>query len=216
MDSATVCGDRGNRRGGAFSVTERREPPQSRAMEPFRAPAVPTDGALPAIDFTELFERHFDYVWFTLRRLGVLERDLEDVTHDVFVQVYKQLDEFDDARPVRPWLFGFSYRLASDYRRLARHRFEMLGDDVDPLDGSPSAAEHLMTRQKLELVWEALAELDLERRAVFILHQVEGCPTTEVAKVLQIPLNTAYSRLRLAREQFAKAAQRLRAQRGEP
>ena len=197
-------------------MTEQRQPPQSRAMDPSRAPVVPADTAPPPTDFSAIFERHFDYVWFTLRRLGVPERDLEDVTHDVFVQVYKQFEQFDHARPVRPWLFGFSYRLASDYRRLARHRFEMLGDEVETIDGSPSAAEHLMTRQKLELVWAALAELDLERRALFILHEVEGCPIPEVAKVLQIPLNTAYSRLRLAREQFAKAVQRLRSRRGEP
>jgi RNA polymerase sigma-70 factor (ECF subfamily) len=177
---------------------------------------LPADSAPPPTDFTAIFEMHFDYVWFTLRRLGVAERDLEDVTHDVFVQVYKQFEQFDNARPVRPWLFGFSYRVASDYRRLARHRFEMLGDEVDTIDGSPSAAEHLMTRQKLELVWAALAELDLERRAVFILHEVEDSPVPEVAKVLQIPLNTAYSRLRLAREQFAKTVKRLRSRRGEP
>jgi len=197
-------------------VTEHGQPPQSRAMDPARAPMLPADSAPPPTDFTAIFEMHFDYVWFTLRRLGVAERDLEDVTHDVFVQVYKQFGQFDNARPVRPWLFGFSYRVASDYRRLARHRFEMLGDEVDPIDGSPSAAEHLMTRQELELVWAALAELDLERRAVFILHEVEDSPVPEVAKVLQIPLNTAYSRLRLAREQFAKTVRRLRSRRGEP
>jgi RNA polymerase sigma-70 factor, ECF subfamily len=185
-------------------------------MDPSRAPIVPADTAPLSTDFSAIFERHFDYVLFTLRRLGVPERDLEDVAHDVFIQVYKQFGQFDHTRPVRPWLFGFSYRLASDYRRLARHRFEMLGDEVETLDGSPSAAEHLMIRQKLELVWAALAELDLERRAMFILHEVEGCPITEVAKVLQIPLNTAYSRLRLAREQFAKTVQRLRSRRGEP
>jgi RNA polymerase sigma-70 factor, ECF subfamily len=215
MDGTSILRPRRDRLGGAFSVTEQRQPPQSREMDPSRASALPADSAPPPIDFAVIFERHFDYVWFTLRRLGVAERDLEDVTHDVFLQVYKQLGNFDNARPVRPWLFGFAYRVASDYRRLARHRFEMLDDRVETIDTSPSAAERLMTREKLDLVWAALAELDLERRAVFILHQVEGCPTTEVAKVLQIPLNTAYSRLRLAREQFARTVHRLRS-RGEP
>jgi RNA polymerase sigma-70 factor (ECF subfamily) len=184
-------------------------------MDPARAPALVADEAPPETDFAAVFERHFDYVWFTLRRLGVAERDLEDVTHDVFVHVYKQFDRYDPARPIRPWLFGFSFRLASDYRRLARHRFEKLGDEVEFIDASPSATDRLMTRQRIELVWTALADLDLDRRAVFILHEVEGCPIPQVADALQIPLNTAYSRLRLAREQFAKSMQRLRTRQGE-
>src|SRR6185437_13908682 len=71
--------------------------------------------------FRTLFEAELDYVFATLRRLGVAPRDLEDVTHEVFLRVHARWDEYDPARPVRPWIFAFAFRLASDYRRLARH-----------------------------------------------------------------------------------------------
>ncbi|HEX9297802.1 MAG TPA: RNA polymerase sigma factor [Polyangiaceae bacterium] len=166
------------------------------------------------IDFRDLFEHEFDYVCFALRRLGVSERDLEDVTHDVFVRVYLQLEQYDPVRPLRPWLFGFAYRTASEYRRLARHRVEALRDTSDLPDSAPSAADHLETRQALELASSALSELDLDRRAVFILHEIEAVAMPQVAEGLGIPLNTAYSRLRLAREQFARAVKKIRARRG--
>jgi RNA polymerase sigma-70 factor (ECF subfamily) len=166
-------------------------------------------------DFADLFEREFDYVWFTLRRFGVSTRDLEDVTHDVFIQVYKHLDRFDPRRPLRPWLFGFAYRIASDYRNLARHRIETLEERVEMADPSPSAVDQMAASEALELARGALDMLDLDRRAVFLLHEVEGHPIPEISEALQIPLNTAYSRLRLARDEFAKIVQRLRLRRGE-
>ena len=78
-----------------------------------RRPAEP--GTRDAI-FTGLFAAEFDYVWASLRRLGVNERDVEDIAHDVFLHVYRKLGSYDPKRPVRPWLFGFAYRAASDYR----------------------------------------------------------------------------------------------------
>src|SRR5690349_23546888 len=84
-------------------------------------------------EFPAVFREHLGYVWHALRRLGVRERDLEDVTHDVFLAVFRKLEQYDPARPLRPWLFGFAFRVASDYRERARHRWEVAGD----LDATP-------------------------------------------------------------------------------
>jgi len=184
-------------------------------MGPTPTTAVPlAEQALQQIDFTNVFAEHFDYVWFTLRRFGVPARDLDDVAHDVFMLVYQHLDKYDPGRPLRPWLFGFAYRAASDYRRLARHRVEILDEPLEGVDAAPSAIDRAASRQALDLVWTALEQLDLDRRAVFVLHDVEGYSVPEVADALNVPLNTAYSRLRIAREQFTKTMQRLHAQRG--
>jgi RNA polymerase sigma-70 factor, ECF subfamily len=197
-------------------MTDPRDRSQMKAMEPGRATAAALPAETAALpDFTAIFDRHFDYVWFTLRRFGVAARDLDDLAHDVFIQVYQHLDKYDPSRPLRPWLFGFAYRLASDYRRLARHRRETLDEPCDGIDGAPSAAERVASRQTLDLVWTALEQLDLDRRAILILHDVEGHSIPEVASALDIPLNTAYSRLRLARDQFAKNVHRLRLRQGE-
>jgi RNA polymerase sigma-70 factor (ECF subfamily) len=179
-------------------------------MSPVRVvrPTPPEAPARP--DFDTVFRGEFDYVWFSLRRLGVASADLEDVTHDVFMLVHQQLDRYDPARPLKPWLFGFAYWVASDYRRLARHRVEARGDLGEMADSGPSTVDRVAARQSLELAWKAINELSLERRAVFLLHEVEGYAMPEVASALQIPLNTAYSRLRLARGDFAKVVERHR------
>ncbi|MBL8717472.1 MAG: sigma-70 family RNA polymerase sigma factor [Myxococcales bacterium] len=165
-----------------------------------------------SLDFRVLFERECSYVVASLRRLGVQERDLEDVAHEVFVAIHRQLDKYDPARPLRPWIFAFAYRFASDYRRLARHRRERIedtvGEEVDEAEGPEARIDAARARA---LVIQALDALDLDKRAVMVMHEIDGVPIPEVATALGIPLNTAYSRLRLAREQFAQAARRLQA-----
>lgn len=198
-------------------MTDRAERPQFQAMGlPPTAAARLAAQPSQQFDFTSVFDTHFDYVWFTLRRLGVPPRDLDDVAHDVFLLVYQNLHKYDAARPLRPWLFGFAYRVAADYRRLARHRVETLDAITEAVDVAPSAVDRAASRQALDVVWTALEQLHLDQRAVFVLHDVEEYSVPEIADALQIPLNTAYSRLRLAREQFTKAMLRLRARRSEP
>jgi RNA polymerase sigma-70 factor (ECF subfamily) len=166
------------------------------------------------VDFAALFEAHFDYVWNTLRRLGVRERDLDDVAHDVFIAVNRRLPEWEPRRPPRPWLFAFALRAASDYRKLARHRTQLVEDPGEIVDPAPAPDERAITRERMDLVTRALDSLSFDRRAIFVLHEIDGVPTREAASMLGIPVNTAYSRLRLAREDFAAAVHRLQARRG--
>lgn len=163
--------------------------------------------------FHALFSAELAWMWTTLRRLGVRPADLEDVTHDVFLSVYKKLDVYDPARPPRPWLFAFAYRAASDYRRLARHREEPTGDM--PERAAASAPVDVMMEQMEEsaLVHAALSLIDLDRRAVLVAHEIDGTPMKDIAESLAIPLNTAYSRLRIGREELTIAVKRLTAQR---
>jgi RNA polymerase sigma-70 factor, ECF subfamily len=160
-------------------------------------------------DFAELFRAEFAYVWNALARLGVATRDLEDVTHEVFLSVYRKLADFDCQRPLRPWLFSFAFRAASDYRKLARHRVELIGIEGDAEAAEPSAVETLISEEDRRLIEAALLRVPLERRALLLLHEVDGFTIPEVAEALSLPLNTAYSRLRLARADLAKAAKAL-------
>lgn len=166
--------------------------------------------------FAELFERYFAYVWHSLRRLGVPERDLEDVTHDVFIRVYRRLDTRDPARPLRPWLFGFALRLAAEYRRRARNRFELLAIAEEPADPSPNVAEQLERSQHIAIALSLLEAVPIERRAVYILHELDGCSIPDVAEGLGIKLATAYTRLRLARHDLRELAKRWRARGAKP
>jgi RNA polymerase sigma-70 factor (ECF subfamily) len=165
--------------------------------------------------FRALFEREFDYVWVSLRRLGVHARDLEDVAQEVFFRVHRRLDEYDPSRPIRPWLFAFAFRCASDWRRLARHRVEVLLDPGEFATDTCAADEALARTEDVALFMRALEALEMDRRAVFVLFELDGCPMKEIAELVGIPLFTGYSRLRTAREEFTAAVRRLRP-RGEP
>jgi RNA polymerase sigma-70 factor (ECF subfamily) len=157
-----------------------------------------------------LFEAHGGYVWNTLRRLGVPVADLEDLTHDLFLEVRRHLVDYDPARPVRPWLFGFAFRLASHQRRQAQRRLVVPVDGKDELvDSAPLPDAALGAREDRDLVVRALERVEFGRRAVFVLYEIDGEPMTEIARTLGIPVNTAYSRLRAARAEFARAVRRL-------
>jgi RNA polymerase sigma-70 factor, ECF subfamily len=163
-----------------------------------------------AARFRALFEREFDYVWTSLRRLGVAARDLEDLAQEVFILVDRRLDDYDPSRPIRPWLFAFAFRCASDWRRLARHRVEVLGDSWEGVAATPGADEALARAQDVELVLRALASIEIERRAVFILFELDQCSMKQIASSLRIPLFTGYSRLRTARAEFTAVVRRMR------
>jgi RNA polymerase sigma-70 factor, ECF subfamily len=166
------------------------------------------------LELGAIFDEHFDYVWATLRRLGVRDADREDLVHEVFLKVHTRLADYDESRPLRPWLFGFAYRVAADHHRLARHRVEVLGAQGEAAGDTVPADDRVAALEQRELVLAALDTLELDRRAVLVMHDIDDVPVPEIARLLDVPLNTAYSRLRLAREQLAGAVTRLRISKG--
>jgi RNA polymerase sigma-70 factor (ECF subfamily) len=170
-------------------------------------------GPSPSPDFDEVFDEHFAYVWASLRRLDVRDADLEDQAHEVFLKVHSHLRDYDPQRPIRPWLFAFAFRVASDYRRLSRHRVEVLGAQSEAVDQARPADDGIEAAEERALLAAALDTLDLDRRAVLLLHEIDEVPVPAVAQALGIPLGTAYSRLRFAREDLAAALNRLRRKR---
>ncbi len=157
-----------------------------------------------------LYAEHGAYVFHTLRRLGVRSFEVEDVMHEVFMIAHRRIESYDEATPVRAWLFGIAYRKAADFRKLARHRRETCEDNEEAIDLGASPEEEVGQRQQRQLVLAALEKIELSRRAVFVMHDIDETPVPVIAEQLAIPLNTAYSRLRLARAEFSDAVRRLR------
>jgi RNA polymerase sigma-70 factor (ECF subfamily) len=173
------------------------------------APILGAERTEPSLE--SIFRAELPYVWNALRRLGIPERDRTDVAHDVFVAVHRQLETYDASRPVRPWLFGFAFRCASDYRRKAHRVHEVLAHEGDtPANEMPSTrppADDVLGTN--DLLSKALDALDVEKRALIILHELEERPVPEISRALGIPLQTVYSRLNSAREELASAVRRL-------
>jgi RNA polymerase sigma-70 factor (ECF subfamily) len=166
----------------------------------------------------EVYEQNFDYLWRTLRRLGVPDADLEDAAHDVFIVVQRRLDDYDSARPLRPWLFGIALRIVSERRRRrATQPWELPAGKTQVAavpDQSPSPEASLAAEQARAAVHRALESVPLLQRAVVIMHDLDGYSAPEVAEALGAGLSTVYSRLRLGREKFVQALEA--AAKGEP
>ena len=162
----------------------------------------------PVPDLSEVFRAECDYVWNTFRRLGVRDADVKDLTQELFISLQRLLPTYDPSRPIRPWLFTMAYRMA--LRHNERRRREHLTDEiVDTPDSSEDLEKKVAASESRDLVLRALDFVELERRAVFVLADIDETPVPEIADQLGIPLNTAYSRLRLARQDFRSAVKRL-------
>jgi RNA polymerase sigma-70 factor (ECF subfamily) len=166
-------------------------------------------------DFSTLYRCEFSYVWKTLRRLGAPDRDLEDLAHDVFVVVHRHLADYDSERPLRPWLFGITMRVLADFRRVLRNQCEIPSEIGDAVDAAPSADAQLAESEARAVLMKALDGLDLDRRAVFVMHELDEVSAPEIAAALAVPLNTVYSRLRLARVDVTASIRRFRAKERE-
>lgn len=168
----------------------------------------------------QVYEQWADYVWRMLQRLGVRRADLEDVCHDVFLVAHRRFHEFDGRVGVNAWLFGICLRLAANYRRRARHRHEHTSAALEDEASlrAPAGAEpdqQLARRQAQERVQAVLAGMDLTRRAVFLMYEIEGLSCQAIAEQLGVPVGTVYSRLHAARRFFEQEAQRLLAEHGK-
>lgn len=168
--------------------------------------------------FREVYEAWFDYVWRTLKRLGVREAELEDAAQEVFMVVHRRLEDYDPRRPLRPWLVGIAYKVAARERRRPRHARERALDEQmlsAQVARAPDPERVVQARQRRARVIAALDTLDADRRVIFVMHELDGIPCPEIGEALGVPLNTVYSRLRIARLRFKAALDRLRLRGGE-
>jgi RNA polymerase sigma-70 factor (ECF subfamily) len=157
----------------------------------------------------EVFQRELSYVYRTLRRLGATASEVEDLAQDVFLALRGCWASYDPARPIRPYLFGIAFRIASANHR--KRKREVAYGGVDPNDEGPWPDAVLQSKQARAMVLAALERIPLSRRAVLVMHELDDVPVAEVASVLGIPLFTAYSRLRKGRwELEAEMRRRLR------
>jgi RNA polymerase sigma-70 factor (ECF subfamily) len=165
--------------------------------------------AAPRLDFASVYEEHFAFVWRSLRRLGVASAQLDDASQDVFLVIYRRLDDFEGRSSVKTWIFGIVLKIVRTYKRTAARK------PTEPLEGDIAAlaspAEELTDAARAaRLMHSLLDELDDAPRAVFILSELEEMTAPEISAALGVNLNTVYSRLRAARRDFDAALVRHR------
>lgn len=161
----------------------------------------------------EVHAEHAGFVWKLLQRFGVRDADREDVLQEVFVVVHQRLHTFDGSAEMTTWLYAVTRNVASAWRRRAfRRREELSGELPEAGDGARSPESSLDERQRRAGLDAALDTLDLDRRAVFVMIEIDGCSYDEAAAVMGIPVGTVSSRLTAAWNDLERALKRSDAQ----
>lgn len=153
----------------------------------------------PPPAFDDVFSTYAPLVWRAVRRLGPREADAEDLAQEVFLVVHRRLPEFEGRSKLSTWIYGICVRVASDHRRRAHVRRELPTAEL-PDAGAPASQLDTVARAEARARLDALLDrLDEDKRAVFVLYELEELPMAEVAAAVGAPLQTAYARLHAAR-----------------
>lgn len=164
--------------------------------------------------FEEVVSGYGAFLRRTLARFGIRTRDIEDLMQETLRAVARGLPAFDPSRAVTPeaavrgWLFGICARQAASHHRARRRRAEDLREtaELDGFgDGAPSAEDTFLACETSARLHRVLESIEPERRAVIVAYELEGTPMSDVATRFGIPVNTAWNRLRLAREDIRAA-----------
>lgn len=160
-------------------------------------------------DVRTIHRDHATFVWHSLQRLGVRDAELDDALQDVFIVVHRRLASFDGTSKLTTWLYGICLRVAAASRRRASERHEVLTGDLaesSRVDAGPEV--HMQTQQSAQLVQRILDELDIEKRAIFVMFELDQLACSEIADIVGAPLGTVHSRLRAARIEFEERLKR--------
>src|SRR5262252_7114610 len=129
-----------------------------------------------------VYEKELDYLFETLQRLGSSPREIEDLAHEVFLVMLRNWSDLDLSRPFRPYLFAIAFRVVCAHRR--RRRREVPSGYVDAEDQATGPEERLQSKESTRLLIAALDTVPLPRRAVIVMHDLDGIPLVEVAAQL--------------------------------
>jgi RNA polymerase sigma-70 factor (ECF subfamily) len=175
---------------------------------PLALPARPVASAADRI--STMFHHHYDFVWRSVRRLGVAPDAVDDATQEVFVVASRKLASIEVGKE-KAFLFGAAIRVASDSRRARHRRRQSSEDHPELLDATPALDELVDQKRAREILDALVSQLPEDTRPVFVLFELEGLTMIQIASYLDLPAGTVASRLRRARELFAAHVARLEA-----
>lgn len=181
------------------------EPPEPVNVASATSPLVPAE-LHPRV--TRMVQAHHDFIWRLLRRLGVTSADTDDATQRVFMIAARRVADIAEGSE-RSFLFGTALRVATETIRATRDQEPLDARADERRDSSPGPEELTAQSRARAVLQEILNGMPLELRTVLVLFELEQMTKNEVAELLELPVGTAVSRLRRAREDFrARLARR--------
>jgi len=193
------------------SVAEIRAAAETRAGETDEALAAAAASGGAAFD--ELFRRYAPRVrHFVAWQTGGGEDAVEELTQEVFFQVYRSLPRFAGRSTFRTWLYALAGNVCRHHVRRRKRRLHWFaspeedGPAIDEMpDLAPTVVERLARRELHGEVRKQVARLPTPYRSVLLLRDWEDLSYAEIAEVLAIPVGTVRSRLHQARSRLAAA-----------
>lgn len=190
---------------------------RSPAGNVLQSTASPTGMMGAVLDFDAVYEDLVEFVWRTVRRMGVRAADADDVVQDVFVIVHRRLAEFEGRAQLKTWVFKILVHEVRHYWRTHQRKpGDRAGENATLLqtllaDHESGPAASLERVEALRVLDRLLAGLDEDKREVFVLAEIEQMTAAEIGEIVDANANTVASRLRAARQDFERALARFRA-----
>ena len=149
--------------------------------------------------FERMFRELAPYVLRVLPRMGVADRDLDDVLQEVFLAVHRGLPGFEGRSSERTWLYGICMRTCSNYRQRAHRWRERMPGELPEGAHTHTPELALQTSTALQRLDAALTSLPAVQREAFVLFEIEQLTVSEIAQALACSKFTVYTRLYRAR-----------------
>jgi RNA polymerase sigma-70 factor (ECF subfamily) len=155
--------------------------------------------------FRELFRRHRTDVARLVQRMLGPSADIEDVVQEVFLQVYRSIEDFRGAARFSTWLYRVTVNVVLMHRRAARSRPVLVEErpGFAPSDGAALPDEEVAKRARIEALYRLLERLTEKKRTVFILHDIQGMTPAEISRLVGAPVLTVRTRLFYARRELS-------------
>ena len=154
--------------------------------------------------FREMFRNHRGDVARLALRMTGRPGDLEDLVQEVFLQVYRSIKDFRGQSRFSTWLYRLTVNVVLMQRRAARSRpvLQAASDESFGADARELPDDQLARARRVAAFYRLLDRLSDKKRAVFVLHELEGLSPSEVAKVVSAPVLTVRTRLFYARREL--------------
>ncbi|MSP72030.1 MAG: RNA polymerase sigma factor [Myxococcales bacterium] len=161
-----------------------------------------------AAAYRELFRQHSDEVYRLARRFVTSDTDAEEVTQEVFIAAHQSIGRFRGHSRLRTWLFRITVNRALKHRRWWLRRRESGAESLTTaVDAGVSPEQLAHDREQLARLRVCIAQLEVRKRTVLVLHELEGLDTATIAEVLECPRSTVLTRLARARADLVRLAE---------